>query len=94
MFLIELALRDSSRLSWFCMKDAVGSIYESTRSVSILTIRVGTKEAPVGGPLISAAQLVGDVRAPVAVLRNNAELILSACEHLAGLVVLLCHLSF
>ena len=76
------------------MKDAVGRVNESTLSVSVLTIGVGTKEAPVGGPLVSAAQLVGDVRAPVAVLRNNAELILSACEHLASLVVLLCHLSF
>ena len=52
-----------------------------------LTTRCLVEETPVAIPLISTAQLVGHVGAPIAVLSDHAELVLARSQYFTSLIV-------
>ena len=58
----------------------------------VLTIAIGSKEAPIGSPAVGALELVTHIAAPVAILSNHGQFVLARGEHLSSLVCLLCHL--
>ena len=60
--------------------------------VRVLTIVIGSKEAPIRCPTVRALKLIVDIATPVTVLSNNAQIVLARSDNFCALVCFLCHL--
>ena len=81
---------------FWTVTDEVGPRITSILSlvVWLLTIVIGSEEAPIRCPAVGALELIADIATPVTVLSNYAQIVLARSDHFCTLVCFLCHLLY
>ena len=81
---------------FWTVTDEVGPRITSILSlvVWLLTIAIGSEEAPIRCPAVGALELIADIATPVTILSNYAQIVLARSDHFCTLVCFLCHLLY